>query len=90
MAWYVITYDLRKQRNYKTLYECLGEWNAVSLLESVWLAELKGPASAVRDILRTHIDGDDGIAVIQLQANFDWSTFGVNATASNWLKARSP
>lgn len=90
MGWYVITYDLRKQWNYKGLYDCLAQWKAVSLLESVWLAELKGPTSAIRKILASHLDSDDGVAVLELQAGFDWATLNVPSAASAWLKARSP
>ncbi|MCF3934337.1 hypothetical protein L1787_13050 [Acuticoccus sp. M5D2P5] len=90
MASFLITHDLRKQRNYTDLYHCLGQWNAVMLLESVYLAELSGSASGVRDTIRRHIDADDGLAVIQLVHPFDWGTWGVEPAAAAWLKARSP
>jgi hypothetical protein len=61
MNWYLITYDLRKKRDYKSLYEALARFKAVSLLESVWLAELRGPAATVRDLLKAEMDGDDGM-----------------------------
>lgn len=90
MAWYIITYDLRKARNYDALYTQLSNWGAVSLLESVWLAELNGSASAVRDVMMQCLDGDDGVAVVQLQSGFSWGTKNVPKAASDWLKARSP
>jgi hypothetical protein len=90
MPSYLITYDLRKQRNYKSLYECLAQWKAVSLLESVWLADLKGPTSEIRRILLDHVDSDDGLAIVELKSQFDWATRQVPAAASQWLKARSP
>lgn len=90
MPSYLITYDLRKERNYRKLYECLEQWKAVALLESVWLADLKGPASEVRRILQSHMDHNDGLAVLELKSQFDWATYKVPALASGWLKARSP
>lgn len=90
MPYYVISYDLRKQRNYQPLYNCFAQWKAVRLLESLWLAELVGPAQAVRDILKTHIDGDDGLVILELKPNFDWATVKAMQAGANWLKAKSP
>lgn len=82
MALYLITYDLRKQgRNYQGLYNVFTQWNAVSLLQSVWLAQLRGPATEVRNILKAHLDANDGIAVLNTQNPPDWATFGVPAAA---------
>lgn len=88
MSHYLITYDLRKVRNYKPLYDCFATWKAVRLLESVWLADLVGPAPAVRKVLLDLIDADDGLAVIELAPKLDWATFGALPAGSDWLKAR--
>ncbi|RWQ48996.1 hypothetical protein [Mesorhizobium sp.] len=90
MPYYLISYDLRKQPNYKPLYDCFAQWKAVRLLESVWLAELVGPAPSVRDVLKGYIDGDDGVAVIQLTPHFDWAGYAALPAGTNWLKAKSP
>ena len=90
MPMYVISYDLRKARNYEPLWKQLRDWGAERLLESFWLADLKGPAQTVRDLLIKHIDNDDGIAVIELKPNFDWGTLRCQAGGTQWLKARSP
>lgn len=90
MPHYLITYDLRRARNYQPLYDQLDTWKAVSLLESVWLVDRQGTASDVRDALGKHIDNDDGLAVLELVTNFDWGTRGVAEAANKWLKARSP
>jgi hypothetical protein len=75
MALFLITYDLRKPgRNYAALYDLLGKtWQAAKIAESVWLAELKGPAPAIRKLIVATVDGNDRIAVIQLRAPFDWA-----------------
>lgn len=90
MPHYLISYDLRKARNYQPLYDQLAAWGAVSPLESVWLAELVGPASTIRDMLGQLIDADDGLLVIQLAPGFQWGTKGVPAVANDWLRLRSP
>lgn len=87
---FLISYDLRKARNYQPLYDCFAQWKAVRLLESVWLAQLKGPAPAVRDVLRNHIDGDDGLAVIEMVPNFDWATIKTLPAGTAWLQAHRP
>jgi hypothetical protein len=87
---YLISYDLRKARNYEPLWQVLREWKASRLLESLWLAELKGPASEIRRILTSYIDNDDGLGIIELKAPFDWATIRCQKLGTEWLKARSP
>lgn len=86
MPHYLVTYDLRKQRNYAGLIKVLRDWNAISPLESVWLATLNGPASAIRDLLRNHMDTDDGLLVVELKPGADWATYSVKENAVDWLK----
>jgi hypothetical protein len=74
MSLYLISYDLKKVKNYPRLYECLNGWKAQRILESLWLANLKGPCTAIRDILTGHIDGDDELVVIELPAGIGWAT----------------
>ena len=45
---YLISYDLHKRRKYDELYRLMATWKAVRLTESQWLANLRGPATAVR------------------------------------------
>ena len=90
MPRFIISYDLRTQRNYQPLYNRLTKWNAARLLKSLWLAELAGPAEAVRDILRKVADADDGVVVIELVGAFDWATFKAQLAGVAWLKAKSP
>jgi hypothetical protein len=90
MALFIISYDLRRQRNYQPLYDCLNNWKAARLLESFWLAELVGPADTVRDILTGLIDDDDAVAVIELKAPFNWATMRTQPIGTAWLKSKSP
>jgi hypothetical protein len=90
MPMYLISYDLRKVRNYEPLWKALRDWNSARLLESVWLADLAGPAQTVRDLLASFIDGDDGIAVIELKPNFDWGTLRCQTAGTQWLRNHSP
>lgn len=86
MPLYLITYDLRKVRNYQPLYATFQQWKASRILKSLWLAQLKGPTAAIRDILRNGMDSDDGLAVIELKPGSDWATYAVQPAGATWLK----
>ena len=86
MSLYIISYDLHFRRDYTRLYEYLLGWNAKRLLESVWLANVDGSASAVRDTLLQHMDGDDSVAVIELNAGSDWSCMRAKPEGVEWLR----
>lgn len=89
MGLYLITYDLRQPgRNYTTLHTLLGTtWKAKKIAESVWLANLKGPAPDVRNLIQHQIDHNDRVVVIELFKGADWATsFGLKP-GTDWLKA---
>lgn len=85
MASYLITYDNKPPRNYTALYNLMASWEAVRLAESVWMANLVGPAGKVRDIVQSKLQRDDVVAVLELKAGSDWATSHVGSTANAWL-----
>ncbi|MBC7625280.1 MAG: hypothetical protein H7232_18085 [Aeromicrobium sp.] len=87
MSQYLITYDLHNRRDYRSLYQLLAFWNATRLTESNWLVNLLGPAPVIRDIVASHLDGDDTIAVVEVEKGADWATIRVKPTANAWLSA---
>jgi hypothetical protein len=88
MPLYLISYDLRKQRNYDELYKLLELWKARRLLKSVWLAELRGLSDAVIGYLRGAIDAGDGLAVIELKKTGDWSAIQAETDGITWLETK--
>ncbi|HIQ45419.1 MAG TPA: hypothetical protein EYH47_22005 [Pseudomonas oleovorans] len=73
MALYFMEYELRKQRDYPTLYAELRRLGAVRVLESFWCFKVDGSsAETIRDHFKRYIDSDDGIAVVQAS---DWATY---------------
>lgn len=88
MPAYVISYDLRKARNYDALLKTLRDWNCVCPLESLWLGNLKGDCGTIRDLLRPMMDSDDGLVVIELKSPGDWAFFKPKnlAAVTAWLK----
>jgi hypothetical protein len=84
---YLLTYDLHKRRVYDSLYRLLAGWGAVRLTESLWMANLKGPADVVRDLMLAHLDADDTVAVVEIKPGSDWATMRVSAAANAWLSS---
>jgi CRISPR/Cas system-associated endoribonuclease Cas2 len=88
LALYVLTYDVRmKNHDYARLYELLRSWGAAHLQDSVWLADLNGGASAIRDAMKTHMHADDTACVIQIPSISNWATSHARQEGTDWLKA---
>lgn len=85
MGLYLISYDLRKQRDYEPLWDALAKANASRLLQSVWLVELSAEIGAVRQALSALMDNDDGLAVIELKPGSGWATKSVLPAGNTWL-----
>jgi hypothetical protein len=88
MYTYLISYDLRAPgRDYSKLHAAIRHLaNGYSKpLESVWLIRSTLAASELRDDLQKHIDGNDGLLVIQVVAH--WGTLGVAADHTTWMRS---
>jgi len=86
MKPYLITYDLRKPgRDYQRLYDLLGQWRAVRLAESVWLAQLTANALEVAGIMHGYVDPNDRLAVVELQPGLGWGTVNAFPAGAEWL-----
>lgn len=87
MQQFLITYDNTSPRDYRRLYELMAQWQAVRLAQSVWLVSLNGSAAAVRDAVRSTLETNDTVAVLQMARGAEWATWRVNQAASTWLGA---
>ncbi len=73
MALFFLSYDLRNNRDYQSLYDELNNFNAVRILESMWcFNRVNTNAKNLRDYFKNYIDSDDGIAVSEVN---DWATY---------------
>lgn len=86
MAVYIITYDTHRGRNYQSFYDGMAQARGVRLAESVWGLVSQTSAGAVRDWVRSLLDGDDTIVVVQVAMMGDWATSHASKTANDWLK----
>jgi len=74
MPLYLISYDEHNERDYEECYKLLVSWHGVRLLESLWLANLRGPAEVLQRFVSATFDGDASVAVIEVPSNSDWAT----------------
>jgi len=84
MACYIVSYDLRKQRNYDSLYEAIkgyGGW--AHILESTWAVVTQESAADVRNRLLQHLDADDGLFVVKSGTEAAWQSV---LCKNDWLK----
>jgi len=84
MNAYLISYDLRVNRDYERLYEAIKSYGTYAkILESVWGIVTDASASEIRDHLENFVDKDDGIFVLKSGKQAAWRNLnGVD----NWLQ----
>jgi len=81
MALYFLDYDLRKQRDYRALYDELARFKAVHVLESSWCFNRNNATCAgLRDHLKQFVDSNDGLCVTQVDG---WATFNTLGTPND-------
>lgn len=86
MALFVISYDLHKVRIYPPLITALKAAGAIEALESFWLANLGQTATEVRDNVRSWIDPDDSVVVLEIKIGSDWATYLPRPLSVGWLR----
>ncbi len=63
---YIINYDLRKSRDYESLYDAIRSYGTYAkILESCWAVVSERSATEIRNHLQTVMDEDDGIFVVK-------------------------
>lgn len=86
MATFLISYDLNQPgQDYSSLYKAIKRltdtwWHQ---LDSTWIVEHAGPASAILDELLPYVDYGDELLVVGLNGRGAW--FGFNQQGSDWL-----
>ena len=85
MKAYQISYDLRKSRDYASLYERIKQYGTYAhVLESSWVIVTTQSAAQVCDDLAQAMDGDDGLLVTHLSGEAAWR--GLDVQVSRWLQ----
>ena len=84
MQCYIISYDLRNQKDYQSLYEVIksyGTWAHIS--ESIWAVSTSSSAKQIRDHLSNVMDGDDRLFVVKSGVEAAWKNV---ICKDQWLK----
>ncbi len=89
MKTYLISYDLglpETYNDYKTLINYIKSYsNWAKPLKSVWLVKTDKKISQVRDEIRTLVDLNDKIFVINI-TKIGWATFNISKDVTDWMK----
>ena len=73
MPAYEVSYDLHQPgRDYQPLWDRLRAWNAVRVLESVWIIPEAQTAAIVRDDLVQYMDANDSLFVAGMTGEAAW------------------
>lgn len=84
MSCFLVQYDLRKTRDYSSLYEAIKSYtNWAHILESSWAVVTTKSAAEVRDHLLQHMDADDGLLVVRSGREAAWQRVICH---DQWLK----
>lgn len=84
MNTYIISYDLRKTRDYESLYSAIkmyGTW--ARILESLWAIKTNQTVTQVRDHLQRYMDKDDRVFVTLSSGVAAWDKV---LCRDEWLK----
>ena len=84
MACYIISYDLRKSKDYKSLYKAIKSYSGwAQITESTWAVVTAKSAVEVRNHLSSVMDNDDRLFVVKSGVEAAWR----NSRCKNeWLK----
>lgn len=84
----LISYDLmgsETYKDYKILIDRIKKYpNWSKPLKSVWLIKTEDTPSKVRDKLRSYIDSDDKLIVVDI-TNKTWATTRVASNVTEWM-----
>lgn len=86
MAKVLITYDLKKHKDYPRLIEELKRLGACSPLLSVWVLNSSNTDAQLRDHLKQYIDSDDKLLVVGL--NGGWASWNLTQTQVACMNAQ--
>lgn len=87
MAYFLISYDLHKKRNYELIADGIDKISQkvwVKVLESCYIIQSNLDSEKIRDFLYNYIDQDDSLFVIEVNIK-DWASTGIASHLTNVL-----
>lgn len=84
MTCYIISYDLRKTRDYESLYSAIKSYSKwARITESTWAVVTSKSAVEIRDHLASVMDGDDRLFVVKSGVEAAWRN---SRCKNSWLQ----
>lgn len=78
MALYYLSYDLRKNKDYQSLFEELKRFGAVRILKSEWcFHRIDTSVANLREHFRGFVDHDDGLSIAEVTY---WATYNTEGS----------
>lgn len=83
MGLYFLSYDLRNERDYKTLHDELNRFNAIKMLDSCWcFKRINTNAKNLRDHFMKFVDEDDQLIVSEVAKcsyipKYQWASLNI-------------
>jgi hypothetical protein len=90
MPNYILTYDLRYQRNYDLLYQALRDFRAQQLALSTYGLWWPDTAYSLACQLRCYVDADDRLLIVEIPSEPKWAGCNLVSGAQQWLDSGSP
>lgn len=89
MNTFLISYDLGSSEtydDYKMLIQYIKSYSTwAKPLQSVWLVKTTKTASQVRDEIKTKIDSNDKVLVVDITKT-GWASFNISKDVAEWMK----
>ena len=87
MAFYVVSYDLHKIRDYSKIHKGIISLssNWCKPLATLYVLESNKPTLQVRDFLTNYLDGDDSLFVVEVKPPFNWAAKNLDKDVIKWL-----
>ncbi|MFW1746254.1 hypothetical protein ACG9XW_08540 [Acinetobacter guillouiae] len=87
MAFYVVSYDLHKDRDYSRIHKGIMDLssNWCKPLASLYVLESTKTSLHVRDFLANYLDSDDSLLVIEVKPPLNWAARNLSSDVVKWL-----
>ena len=86
MAYYVVSYDQHRDKDYTPVWTQLRNWGARRILESVWFVTSSLTAVQIRDTIRSVTRNEDSVAVIEIKQGSNWAAIAAQEEGVQWLR----
>lgn len=86
MAYFAVSYQLNKAKDYKPLWDAFTELNAHKAMRDFYLLDVDSTAIELREHLAQFMDNDDMVFVVPFTQKPSYSR--ANAGTNDWIKAR--